>query len=62
MVRVVMPRSSWDEALASVLVPVSVRCGTLPLSVGGAGRQRFVPAVSFIGALVASVWRHGVIR
>ena len=60
--RVVVPRSSLDGALASVLVPVSVLCGTLPLSVGGAERQRFVPAVSFIGALVASVWRHGVVR
>ena len=58
--RVVVPSSSWDEALASVLVPVSVRCGTLPLSVAGAGR--FVPAASFIRALVASVWRHGVVR
>ena len=34
---VVVPRSSWDEALATLLVPVSVRCGTLPLSVGGLG-------------------------
>ena len=59
---VVVPRSSWDEALAMVLVPVSVRCGTLPLPVGVAGRQRFVPAVSFVGALVASVWRYGVVR
>ena len=31
---VVVPRSSWDEALATALVPVSVWCGTLPLSVG----------------------------
>ena len=59
---VVVPRSSWDEALATVMVPVSVRCGTLPLLVGGAGRQRFVPAVSFVGALVASVWCYGVVR
>ena len=59
---VVVPRGSWDEALATLLVPVSVRCGTLPLSVGGAGRQRFVPGVSFVGALVASMWRYGVVR
>ena len=37
---VVVPRSSWDEALATVFVPVSVRCGTLPLSVGGAWRAK----------------------
>ena len=62
MVCVVVPRSYWDEALATVLVPVSVRCGRLPPSVGGAGRQRFVPAVSFVGALGASVCRSGVVR
>ena len=58
---VVVPRSTWDEALATALVPVSVRCGTLPLSPGGARQQRFVPGVSFVGALVASVWRCGVV-
>ena len=62
MVCVVVPRSSWDEALATALVPVSVRCGTLPLSMGSAGQQRFVLGVSFLGALVASVWRYGVVR
>ena len=58
---VVVLRSSWAEALATALVPDSVRCGTLPLSVGGAGRQRFATGVSFVGALVASVWRCGVV-
>ena len=62
MVCVVVQRSSLDEALAAVLVPLCVRCGTLPLSVGGAARQRFVPGVSFVGALVGSVWRYGVVR
>ena len=58
---VVVPGSSWDEALATALVPVSVRCDKLPLSVGSAGRQRFVPGGSFVGTLVASVWRYGVV-
>ena len=28
----VVPRSSWDEALATALVLVCVRCGTMTLS------------------------------
>ena len=59
---VVVPRSSLDEALATALVPVSVRRSTLLLLVGGAGQQRFVPGVSFLGALMVSVWRYGVVR
>ena len=59
---VVLPGITWDEALATALVPVSVRCGTLLLPVDGAWGQRFMLGVSFGGALVASVWRYGVVR
>ena len=57
--RRVVPRGSWGCAPASGCVAVVGRCGSLPVSVGGAGLPWSAVAVPCGGALVESVRRSG---